>query len=699
MKIYEGRDIRNVGVVGHGDSGKTALTAGLLFTVGATSRLTRVDEGNTITDFDEEEIQRKISISTALAYAEWRKTAKINILDTPGYNIFINDTRGALAAADAGLVVVDAVAGVEVQTEKVWSFCDEFQLPRALVINKLDRERASFERALESIQSVFGRTAVPIQLAWGAERDFKGVIDLVRMKSYAYTADGDGKGREGEIPADLADAAQKAHEALVEMVAEGNDALLEEFFDKGTLPVEHILDGLKTAVRDMRLYPVLCASALHNIGSDQILNFIVDNLPAPTDRGTVAGKLNGKEVDRKISDTEPVSAFVFKTTADPFAGRITFFKVYSGVLKNDANLHNVQRGTVERLSHIACPLGKTLTPVTDLHAGDIGAVAKLRDTLTGDTLADKNSPIEYPAVQLPEPSIAFAIEAKSRQDEDRMGHAIHRILEEDQSLRFYRDPQTKEFLLGGSGQQHVEVVVSRLKKRYGVDVALKAPKIPYRETIRGKADVQGRHKKQTGGHGQFGDCWIRMEPLPRGGQFEFVNEIFGGSIPKNYIPAVEKGIIEAAANGFLAGFPMVDFRVVLYDGSYHDVDSSELSFKLAARKAFKNAMLEAKPSLLEPIMNVEIHAPVEFAGDLMGDLNGRRGRVAGMDTKGNTQIIRAKVPMAEMLNYQNDLTSMTQGRATFSMEFDHYDFVPAQQAEKIIAAAKAAKTGEEEEEE
>ena len=699
MKIYEGKDIRNVGVVGHGDSGKTSLTAALLYTAGATSRLTRVDEGNTVTDYDEEEIQRKISISTALAVAEWKKTAKINILDTPGYNIFINDTRASLAAADGALVVVDAVAGVEVQTEKVWSFCDEFKLPRAVVINKLDRERAGFDRALESVQAVFGRTAVPIQLPWGAERDFKGVIDLVRMKSYSYTVDGDGKGKESDIPEDLKDAAQSAHEVLVEMVAEGNDALLEEFFEKGTLPVEHILDGLKTAVREMRLFPVLCASSLHNIGSDQILSFVVDNLPAPLDRGAVAGKLNGKEVERKISDSEPVSAFVFKTTADPFAGRITFFKVYSGVLKNDANLHNSQRGTAERLSHIASPMGKTLTPVTDLHAGDIGAVAKLKDTLTGDTLADKSSPIEYPAVNLPEPSIAFAIEAKSRQDEDRMGNAIHRILEEDQSLRFYRDPQTKEFLLGGCGQQHVEVVVSRLKKRYGVDVALKAPKIPYRETIRGRADVQGRHKKQTGGHGQFGDCWIRMEPLPRGAQFEFVNEIFGGSIPKNYIPAVEKGIIEAAQNGYLAGYPMVDFRVVLYDGSYHDVDSSELSFKLAARKAFKNAMLEAKPSLLEPIMNVEIQAPVEYAGDLMGDLNGRRGRIAGMDTKGSTQIIRAQVPMAEMLNYQNDLTSMTQGRASFSMEFDHYDFVPAMQAEKIIAAAKAAKSGEEEEEE
>ncbi len=697
VKTYEGKDIRNVGVVGHGDSGKTTLTAGLLFTAGATSRLLRVDEGNTITDFDEEEVQRKVSISTAIAVAEWKK-AKINIVDTPGYNIFINDTRGALVAADAALVVVDGVAGVEVQTEKVWSYSNDYKLPRAVIINKLDRERSSFERALASVQETFGRTAIPVQIPIGAERDFKGVVDLVRMKAYTYTPDGDGKGKESDIPADLADAAQTAHEALVELVAEGNDALMEEFFEKGTLPAEHILDGIQSGVKEMRLFPVLCCSALHNIGTDLILNFVVDHLPAPTEREVVA-KANGAETTRKVADGGPCSALVFKTTADPFAGRITYFKVYSGVVKNDATLYNVQKGTAERLAHIGVPMGKTITPVTELHAGDIGAVAKLKDTLTGDTLADKGVAFVYPPVQLPEPSIAFAIEAKSRQDEDRMGNAVHRILEEDQSLRFYRDPQTKEFLLGGSGQQHVEVVASRLKKRYGVEVILKAPKIPYRETIRGRADVQGRHKKQTGGHGQFGDCWIKMEPLARGAKFEFVNEIFGGSIPKNYIPAVEKGIIEAAEGGFLAGFPMVDFRVVLYDGSYHDVDSSELAFKLAARKAFKNAMQEAKPVLLEPIMNVEIQAPVEYAGDLMGDLNSRRGRISGMDTKGNTQFVRAQVPMAEMLNYQNDLTSMTQGRGSFTMEFDHYDYVPALQADKIIAAAKAAKTGEEEEEE
>jgi elongation factor G len=566
-------------------------------------------------------------------------------------------------------------------------------------VNKLDRERADFQRSLDSVQKTFGRAAVPIQLPIGAEREFSGIVDLVNMKAYTYTADGDGKGKEGEIPGNLADAAQKAHDALVEIVAEGNDALMEQFFDKGTLDAEQIVEGLKQGVRELRIFPVMCASALHNVGADLILNFIVENLPGPHEREGVAANLNGAETTRKVSDSGQPSLYVFKTTADPFAGRINFFKVFSGIVKNDVHLENVNRGSTERLAHLSSPQGKTLQPVTELHAGDLGAVAKLKDTLTGDTLAEKGFNVTYPPVKLPEPSIAFAIEAKSRNDEDRMGNAVHRILEEDQSLRFYRDPQTREFLLAGTGQQHVEIVVSRMKKRYGVDVTLKAPKIPYRETIRGFADVQGRHKKQTGGHGQFGDCWIKMEPLPRGAKFEFANEIFGGSIPRNFIPAVEKGIVETAEKGYLAGYPMVDFKVTVYDGSYHDVDSSELAFKLAARKAFKAAMQEAKPALLEPVMNVEIQAPVEYAGDLMGDLNGRRGRIAGMETRGNTQFLRAQVPMSEMLSYQSDLTAMTQGRASFSMEFDHYDFLPQLQSEKVIAAAKAAKTGEEEEEE
>ena len=698
MKVYEGIEIRNVGLVGHGHSGKTSLTAALLYTSGATNRLTKVDEGSTLTDYDEEEIARKITISTALVTAEWKKH-KFNLLDTPGFNTFIHDTKVSLAAADAALVVVDGIAGVEVQTEKVWSMCEEFHLPAAFVINKLDRERSSFDRVLGNIREVFGKNVVPIQLPIGTEREFTGVIDLVKMKAYIYTAGGDGKGKEGDIPADLAEAAKQGHEVLVEAVAEGNDALLEEFFNEGTLPIAHIEEGLRQAIKEDRLFPVLCASATNNIGTDFLLNFILEHFPCPAERSPVKGVSGGKELERKVADSEHVSLFVYKTVADPFAGRLSYFKVMSGVVKNDANVVNYKTGTAERLAHIGIPQGKTILPITELKAGDLGAVAKLKDTMTGHSLGEKGFPIEYPAVKLHEPSIAFAIQAKSRQDEDRMGNAIHRIMEEDPLLRFERDPQTKEFLLAGGGQQHIEVIVSRMKKRYQVDVALKAPKIAYRETIRGHADVQGRHKKQTGGHGQFGDCWIKMDPLPRGAGFEFANAVFGGSIPRNFIPAVEKGIVETSVNGFLAGFPMVDFKVTVYDGSYHDVDSSELAFKLAARKAFKAGMATAKPTLLEPVMNVEVHAPVEYAGDLMGDMNSRRGRIAGMETKGTTQIIRAQTPMAEMLTYQNDLISMTQGRASFTMEFDHYDYVPPLQADKIIAAAKAAKTGEEEEEE
>ncbi len=690
MRVYDGKEVRNVGIAGHGDCGKTSLVAGCLFTAGATSRLTRVDEGNTITDFDDEEQARRITISSALAYLEWNKL-KLNLIDTPGYNIFIHDAQGALVAADSALVLVDAVAGVEVQTEKVWGFAEEYQIPRALLINKLDRERASFERALGSIQEIFGRAAVPVHLPLGEERDFRGVIDLVAMKAYTYQPDGNGKGVEGAIPADRAEAAEKAHETLVEMVAEGNDALMEEFFDQGTLPPEHIAAGLREAIGQRRLVPILCGAALKNMGTDLVLNFLAANMPSPLERPGAPG--------RRMADSEPVSLFVFKTVADPFAGRVTYFKVMSGVLKNDASIQNYTRSAAERLSHIGCLFGKTITPLTELRAGDIGGVAKLKETLTGDSLGEKASPVEYPKVQLPAPAIAYALEPKSRQDEDRMSAAIHRILEEDASLRFYRDPQTKEFLLAGSGQQHVEVIVSRLKKRYSVEVTLKSPKVPYRETIRGKADVQGRHKKQTGGHGQFGDCKIRMEPLVRGANFEFVNDIFGGAIPKTFIPAVERGILEAAERGHLAGYPVVDFRATLYDGSYHDVDSSELSFKLAGRKAFRAAMEQARPALLEPLMNVEIHAPMEFSGDLMGDLNSRRGRIAGMDMKGNTQIIRAQVPMAEMLTYANDLTSMTQGRASYTMEFATYDFAPPHIAEKVVAAAKAARAGEVEEEE
>jgi len=689
MKVYDGTDLRNVALVGHLHSGKTSLAAAMLFTAGATTRLTRVDEGNAPTDFDEEEVARKISISAAIAPVEWKKN-KLNLVDTPGFNSFLYETKAALVGADSGVVLVDGVAGVEVGTEHVSNLCAECNIPRAFLINKLDRERSSFERALESIETAFGRGVIPVQLPIGSEKEFKGVVDLIRMRAWIYSNDGDGKGTEQDIPAGLTGAAALAHEALVEIVAEGNDALLEEFFAEGTLPVEHIVDGLRQAIRDRRLFPVFSCSALRNIGTGQLLDQFVELLPSPVERDNAYGSWNGQQVIRKMNDHEPLSVYIFKTVADPFAGRLSYFRVISGVLKNDAHLTNATSGADERFAHISCPLGKTLQPVNELHAGDIGAVAKLKDTLTGHTLHDKAAPVQYPPVQLPEPSIAYAISAKSRNDEDKLGQTIHRIMEEDLCLRFVRDPQTKDFLLHGTGQAHIETVVSKIKRRYHLDVALHSPKIPYRETIRGAATAQGRHKKQTGGHGQFGDCWIRMEPLERGAGFQFANEVFGGAVPRNFIPAIEKGIVETAANGFLAGYPMVDFKVTVYDGSYHDVDSSEMAFKLAARKAYKAAMLSAKPSLLEPVMRVEIQAPLEFAGDLMSDVTGRRGRMSGMETKGATQVIRAMIPMSEMLTYQNDLTAKTQGRGSFSMEFDHYDYVPPLQTDKIVAAAKAA---------
>ena len=700
MKVYEGANIRNLVLVGHGHAGKTSLVSAMLFTAGATQRLGRVDDGSAVTDYDDEEIARRMSISTGGAFAEWNK-AKINLLDTPGFNMFVHEAKMVLPAVEAALVVVDGVAGVEVVTERVWGYCEEASMPRVIVVSRMDRERADASRVLESLTKSFGRSVTPLQLPIGSEKNLTGVVDLVRVKAHTYELGGSGKGKEDEIPANMADAAKEAHEKLVELIAEGDDKLMEEFFDKGTIPEEDLIPALHNAIRQDKLFPVLFTSGLGNVGADKLMDFIVDYAPTAVERGSVQGGpgSNGEPPSRKVADSEPLSMFVFKTVSDPFAGRISYFKVYSGVLKNDAAVQNFTRSSQEKLAHISIMQGKNAVPVTELHAGDIGAVAKLKDTLTGDTLGDKSAPIQYPPVKLPEPAITFAIEPKSRADEDKLSVGVHKLMEEHAMLRFFRDPQTKEFLIAGTGQQHIEVAVSKMKKRYHTEVNLKAPKVPYRETIRGRADVQGRHKKQTGGHGQFGDCKIKMEPLPRGGEFEFVNDIFGGAIPKNFIPAVEKGIKDAAARGYLAGYPVVDFKVVLYDGSYHEVDSNDLSFQLAGRIAFKKAMEQAKPTLLEPIMSVEISVPDEFAGTIMGDLNSRRGRIQGMDNKGGTTVIKAEVPMAEMLTYGADLTSMTQGRGSFNMEMHHYDIVPAQLQEKIIEKAKAARGEEKEEEE
>ena len=692
MKVYPPVDIRNVAVTGHGSSGKTSLVAGCLYVAGVGNRLGRVEEGTTLTDFDPEEIERQISISSGLAFMERGKT-KINLLDTPGKGIFIQDARNSMRVAEAALIVVDAVAGVEVQTEKVFQFAQEFDLPVGFVLNKLDRENADFERAVSLLQEHFGRTVTPMQIPIGNEKNFSGVIDLVESKASRYEPDGDGNGTPMEIPESLKEAAEKGHETIVEMVAEGDDQLMEQFFDQGTIPNEDLVPGLKRAVAERQLFPVYCYSALLNVGPSDLVDALVDYLPSPAESTFRLGGDGEGSGHRQGTENEPASAYVFKTVADPFAGRLSYLKVVSGVLENDATLSNFNQGLSERMAHLSVPQGKSAVEISKLFPGDIGVVAKLKETVTGNTLGDKDHPILYDNLNFPEPLISFAVAPKSRGDEDKISNALHKILEEDPTLRFGRDQQTNEMLLSGMGQLHIEIIVARLKKRFSVAVGLKTPKIPYRETIRGKADVQGRHKKQSGGHGQYGDCKIRMEPLARGENFEFVNKIFGGSIPRNYIPAVEKGILESASRGYLAGYPVVDFQVTLYDGSYHDVDSSELAFKIAGSLAFKKAMEQASAALLEPIMNVEVYAPEAYAGDLMGDLNSRRGRVQGMDSRPGTQVIKAQVPMAEMLSYAPTLTSLTQGRGDYTMEFSHYEIVPAQIAEKIIDQAKAAAEG------
>jgi elongation factor G len=706
VKVYEGANLRNLALIGHGHAGKTTLVSAMLYTAGATPRFGRVDDGSATTDYDEEEVSRKMSIGTGIAFVEWGKTdaakVKINLLDTPGFNMFVHEAKMALPVVDAALVVVDGVAGVEVVTQRVWGYCNDIELPRMIVVNRMDRDRADANRVLESLINAFGRAVTPLQLPIGSEKSLSGIIDLVRMKAYTYEMGGNGKGKEGPIPANMADVAKEAHEKLVELVAEGKDELMEEYFEKGTIPEEDLVPALHEAIREDKLFPVLFTSGLGNIGVDELMDFIVDYTPAANEHHAITGQPaggNGEPSVRKGTDNEPASVYVFKTMSDAFAGRISYFKVCSGVLKNDAALQNYNRNIQEKFAHISLIQGKQAVPIQELHAGDIGAVAKLRETLTGDTLGDKSSPIRYPMVQLPEPAITFAIEPKSRADEDKLGVGLHKLMEEDAMLRFFRDPQTKEFLIAGTGQQHIEVVVSKMRKRYHAEVVLKAPKVPYRETIRGKADVQGRHKKQTGGHGQYGDCKIKMEPLPRGAEFEFVNDIFGGSIPRNFIPAVEKGIKDAAARGYLAGYPVVNFRAILYDGSYHDVDSNDLSFQMAGRIAFRKAMEVAKPTLLEPVMHVEITIPDEFAGTIMGDLNSRRGRIQGMDNKAGNTIVKAEVPMAEMLTYGADLTSMTQGRGSFSMEMHHYDTVPQQLQDKIIEKAKVERGEVKEDEE
>jgi elongation factor G len=688
MKLYDSTALRNVAVIGHGGCGKTQLVSAVLFAAGAASRLGKVDDGTSITDFDEEEIARKHTLASSLCFAEWKDT-KINMIDTPGFADFLCEARAALRVVEGALVVVDAVAGVEVQTEKLWAEAAALELPRIIVVDRFDRERASLSRTLESLHGRLAREIIPIQLPIGEEKAFSGVIDLVRMKALTFAGNNSGEMTEGDVPASHAEAAAAAREALIEAVAEADEQLMEAFFDQGTLTQEQLEQGLRAATNAGKIFPVVCTSGLHVIGMQPLLDTLLAYIPSPVERPFPALTETGEPTAIVASDADPYMAFVWKSIADPFAGHITMFRVVSGALKSDAVAHNNTRDASERLGHLLALQGKTQTHVPEVRAGDLGAVAKLKNTHTNDVLAEKTVRHRINGVTFPESVLAYAIEPKSRGDEDKISTSMHRLLEEDPSIAYTRDPETHELLLSGQGQLHIEVTVAKLKRRFGVEVNLKPPRIPYRETITGVTEAHGRHKKQSGGHGQFADCKIRFEPLPRGKDFEFVDDIYGGSIPRQFVPAVEKGLQEARMRGFLAGYPMVDFKATVYDGQYHTVDSNELSFKMAAAQAFRDAMARAHPTILEPIMHVDVHTPSDYAGDVMGDLNSRRGRISGIDTNGSMTIIRAEVPMAEMLTYEQHLISVTGGRASYHMEYSHYEEAPQSHQAKIIAAAKA----------
>jgi elongation factor G len=684
--------IRNVGIVAHGGAGKTTLAEAILFDAGATSRLGKVEDGTTVTDFDEDEIKRRMSISSALAFCEW-KGHKLNLVDTPGASIYLTDTRNCLRVLDSALVVVSSVSGVKVQTEKVWSFAESGNKTRVIFINKMDQEQADFFRVLEDVRKNLCSIATPVQLPIGAEASFRGIVDLIRMKALTYQGGGTGKSSEGEVPSDLKPKAEELRAALMEAVAESDDKLLERYLEAGTLSADELKAGLKRGVLGGKVVPVLCGSALKNIGIQPLLDLLTDVCPSPADRPAVEGldPKNGERLTRESSEGAPFSALVFKTITDPYAGKITLFRVYSGLLSSDSTVYNVSKGSKERIGQVVLLRGKNQVQVPALGPGDLGAVVKLKETGTGDTLCDERNPIRLQPMEIPSPIIEYAIMPKTKGDEEKMSVGLQRLREEDPSLQVRRDPQTKEIILAGMGKAHLEIAIERLKRKFGLEVQMKTPRVPYKETIHGRVEVQGRHKKQTGGRGQFGDCWIKLEPLPRGGGYEFVNQVVGGAIPRQYIPAVEKGIVEAMEEGVLAGYPVVDVRVTVYDGSYHTVDSSEMAFKIAGSLAFKKGVLQANPGLLEPIMTVEVAVPDESMGDVIGDLNSKRGRVLGVETKGKGQVIKAQVPLAEMLEYATQLKAITSDRGDYTMEFSHYDELPPHLKERVIAESQREK--------
>jgi len=687
LKKYSVEAIRNVALVGHGGAGKTSLAEVMLFDTGAIDRLGRVDDGTATTDFDPDETRRTMSINAALAPFEWREK-KINVVDCPGYLDFVGEVGSSLRVADAAVLVIAGPAGVEVGTETGWDLAVEYGKPRMVFVNKMDRENADFGRVMEGLRGAFGKGCVPIQIPIGAQDSFEGVVDIVHGKAYT------GVGRdakEAPIPPAIASEIEACRDQLMEVAAESDDELIEKYLGGDPLTEEELIRGLIASVKAGDAVPVVFGSAARNIGIQPFLDAIIQYLPSPAEAPAAKGKnpQTGKEEERAPKADAPLAALVFKTLSDPYVGKLTYFRVYSGTLRSDSHVFNTSRDHDERVGQLYLIRGKQQEAATEIAAGDIGAVAKLQVTGTGDTLADRAHPIVFPPIAFPQPTFSAAIVAKSKADEDKLGPALGRMAEEDPTFQFRRDVETGQTVVSGVGDAHLDIIVGRLKRKFGVDVAVEDLKIPYRETIQSTVKVQGRHKKQTGGRGQFGDCWVEMEPLPRGGGFEFVNAIVGGSIPRQYIPAVEKGVQEAMEHGILARFPTVDIRVKCYDGSYHDVDSSEMAFKLAGQLAFRSGAEKAHPVLLEPVVNVEVTVPEQYMGDVISDMNTKRGRILGMEPIGNgKQLIRAQAPQSEMVRYAIDLRSIARGRGSFTSEFGHYEEVPAHTAQEIIEKAK-----------
>ena len=690
MKTYDPTEIRNVALVGHGGAGKTTLLEAMLFTSGALTRMGSVEDGNTVSDFEPEEVKKGISVSLGMAPVEW-KGVKTNVLDAPGYADFIGDVRSAIRAVDAILLVVSAVDGVEVQTEIGWELAVEAGLPRAILINKLDRERASFERTLEQLVASFGTQVAPLELPIGEEHDFAGVADLLSRKAFRY--EGSATAQESDWPEDVAGRAAPFREKLMEAVAESDDALIETYLEQGELSEEQIVHGVKDGFAQARIAPVLCGAASRPIGVDRLLQFISDEFPAPTERTSfVVRSKSGEERERKTDAAEPLAALAFKTISDPYVGHITMLRVFSGTLRPDAAAYNATKGTDEKVGQLFTLRGKEHDTVAEIPAGDIGAVAKLSHTTTGDTFSTKDDPVTLPPIELPEPLLAFAIEPKTKGDEDKLSTALARLREEDPTLRVERSDETHQTVMYGMGEAHLDVMMERMKRKFGVEVTAEPAKIAYRETIRKPGKGLGRHVKQTGGHGQYAVCTIEIQPLPRGDGFEFVDKIFGGAIPNQFIPSVEKGVVKAMQQGVISGNPMVDVRCTLVDGKFHTVDSSDMAFQLAGSLALKEAAQQAGVVLLEPIVELEIIVPEDHTGDTMGDLNAKRAKIGGMEAAGaGKQRVKALVPQAEVARYAIDLRSLTGGRGAFTMHFSHYEEVPSHLADKIVAEAQRAR--------